>query len=616
MNRKNYYYLCFFLALALLLRLGLLLITWLNPDEGAHLMDGRLILDGYIPIVDYEARQPFYVFMLAVVLKIFGASFIYGRLLPVMASLGTGLILFYIGRRLFNDAVGLVACAIYLFLPFLLMWSVVVKTEPLTILLASASILFMLKSYNISIENLGWMVFSGMFAALAYYVRASAFLIPTIIVLFLLFRYDTKPKKNGPRLFLFALGYLVVCILAGTVFLSSMSFRDILISQVNPLDTIYDHVAHFITKLWIQGKSVEGSGFRVLDQNFSYTKASWYQGVVFSLFVFVGGILAFLHFLSHRLKHRINTYLLLAIWTGFILFPYIYQTFYRGFFPQYITEALPPLILLTASTGHRLMLKTSLGKRRILTVIGVFGLLFILQKAFWQYYPGFTWTLIIAALLCGVVLYRKAVNFYSLCYIVVAAVLSGILNHYLEGIGVNRLLCVGCTLLMYSTILLCNSILKWKKVLLKSSSVVLLTAFYITAIYSGSLIGPRYVGVWSPKVVYQIKKILEEHGERADTVLSGGMIWTFESGRYPFLNVSHPTQFLLKEWPDFEIQFENNKPDFIIKESYTEKKFSYFWEFLESQIDSSYSLVKSVPAPPGTVDIYKLNDPFSTIDVQ
>jgi predicted membrane-bound mannosyltransferase len=32
---------------------------WINPDEGAHLMDAVLLLDGNVPGVDFESRPYF-----------------------------------------------------------------------------------------------------------------------------------------------------------------------------------------------------------------------------------------------------------------------------------------------------------------------------------------------------------------------------------------------------------------------------------------------------------------------------------------------------------------------------------------------------------------------------
>src|SRR5689334_10052793 len=53
------------LGLSLVLRLALAPGRWINPDEGAHLMDGRLALDGLLPIIDFNSRQIAYSYILA-----------------------------------------------------------------------------------------------------------------------------------------------------------------------------------------------------------------------------------------------------------------------------------------------------------------------------------------------------------------------------------------------------------------------------------------------------------------------------------------------------------------------------------------------------------------------
>ena len=49
-------------------RVLLLQQRWISPDEGSYLMDARLILDGKITIADYPARQPIFLYVLALML--------------------------------------------------------------------------------------------------------------------------------------------------------------------------------------------------------------------------------------------------------------------------------------------------------------------------------------------------------------------------------------------------------------------------------------------------------------------------------------------------------------------------------------------------------------------
>ena len=94
-----------------LLRLALFKVRWINPDEGAHLMDARLWLDGLIPIADFGSRQPFYVFMLLVFIKLFGVSLSAARLMPLLASMGSAFFLYLLGKKMWNRSVGMIAAS-------------------------------------------------------------------------------------------------------------------------------------------------------------------------------------------------------------------------------------------------------------------------------------------------------------------------------------------------------------------------------------------------------------------------------------------------------------------------------------------------------------------------
>jgi len=106
------------LAAAAALRLLLMTVRWINPDEGAHLLDGRLIWQGLHPVIDYGSRQPFYAYLLGFFIKLFGVSLTAGRLMPLLASLAIGWLIYRIGARLYDPLRGWLAAVVYLFLPF------------------------------------------------------------------------------------------------------------------------------------------------------------------------------------------------------------------------------------------------------------------------------------------------------------------------------------------------------------------------------------------------------------------------------------------------------------------------------------------------------------------
>ena len=195
------------LAAAAAVRLLLMSVRWINPDEGAHLLDGRLIWQGLYPVIDYSSRQPFYAYLLALFIKLFGVTLTAGRLLPLLASLVIGWLIYRIGARLYDPLRGWLAAAIYLFLPFTLIWSTVVKTEMPAVLLSLLSTWFLLRALQ---ERGMWSCFilSGIMAALAYYVRQSTLYMPLATGLFLLLQRESAAGSRWRSLALYAAGYL------------------------------------------------------------------------------------------------------------------------------------------------------------------------------------------------------------------------------------------------------------------------------------------------------------------------------------------------------------------------------------------------------------------------
>ena len=142
-----------------------------------------------------------------------------------------------------------------------------------------------------------------------------------------------------------------------------------------------------------------------------------------------------------------------------------------------------------------------------------------------------------------------------------------------------------------------------------ASLFLLLLSLFVTAAFSGSLLGPGYEAVWSQKSLKEVKDILIQEGGPASTVLSGGMVWTYESGLAPFLNVTHPTEFYKKKYADFDKLFQMDRPTFIILDKYTSIKFSKYWEFITQEINQNYQLLAEIPTGSFNVKVFKVVHP-------
>ena len=567
------------LILGIVMRFFLLSMRWINPDEGAHLLDARLLLEGQLPVADFGSRQPFYVLIIALFLKLFGVSSFAGRLLPLFSSIGVGWLLYLFGKRWRDATVGLIAASLYVFLPLVLVWSTIVKTEQPAIFLGLLSMYFLL----VGRDGKVWpMLLSGLFAALAFYVRQPTLYLSLAAIAFLLWK-----RKNALKsISLYSAGYLAVCLVVIAIYLPRMNFQDMLFSQLNPLHLIWNRVLHMFGMLPVQYRIVDETGFRVLNQNLDTTLTSWYHALSVCLFVVIGAA-TMLRPIMHGKEHNGHIKILLFMWIGFCFILYIYQTASRGFYSQYFTEALPPLILLASVSIKEMAAKShrKYGSFAIAALALFFGI-FLLQQFFLHVRPGmagyFVLSLGFAALLYAFIFNASELSRKFIFGYVLLMALAGAATIVYKMMGLHDLYRFALVLALVSVVLYgLESVASWR---IDKKRLLLLIGFFYTAFQSGLILGPRYEGIWAQKTVSQVVGILKEHGESADDILSGGMIWTFEAGLKPYLNVPHPTEFLKRRYAGFEETVRKNPPQFIILDGYTHRKFAKNWTFIQELI--------------------------------
>ncbi|MBN1559548.1 glycosyltransferase family 39 protein [candidate division KSB1 bacterium] len=590
--------LLFILFAGLAVRVVLLQFRWINPDEGAHLLDARLWLDGQAPVADFGSRQPFYVVILALFLNIFGMTLSAARLMPVAASLGITLLLYLMGKRWFGTAVGLTAALIYSLLPLVVIWSTIVKTEQLTILLATASMLLLLLGME---KRSLYLFISGLLAALAFYVRQPALYLPMAAILFLLLSRHGAVKNIALYLF----GYLSITVITILLYLRHMNVHEILFSQLNPLNLIWNRALHMLGRLPQQYSIVDDAGFRILDQDMSYTLDSWYHALAFSFFIVIGALFARRYQRGTPQRRVIR---LLFCWFGFSALLYLYQSASRGFYTQYFTEFLPPLLLM-ASVFIVDILRHSRATYVLLPLAtAAFTAIFIVQRLFWQVSPGMVGYLVLsigAALLLYFCSHRPRLSVATIILLMLvsagASTMSALLLKRLGLPDLYRFILV--TAILSGTLYGAN-LIRGKQV--RPSRILFLVAFFYAAFYSGRLIGLRYEAIWSPATLDEVAGYLRANAQPPDDILSGGAIWTFESGLAPYLNVPHATEFYKHHYADFESAFQENPPRFIIMDGYTERKFMRYKEFILGQLALRYEKVLSVDGSKYTVDVFQV----------
>jgi hypothetical protein len=613
------------LAGALAMRLLLLPFRWINPDEGAHLLDASLFLEGYLPIADYGSRQPLYVLLLSVPIKLFGHHVLTSRLVPILASVGSGWIIFLLGKRFFQEKIGLLAALITLYLPLVFIWAPVVKTEPIAIFFCLMSVYFLSRTFSTVLVRPGWLILSGIFAAAAFYVRQPTLYLPITIFIFFVLRRDLSRSNAFYQLFLFILGYLSICVSFVAVYWNRISHSELFFSQLNPLNLVWNRLLHLFGSLPEAQQITDTEGFRFLGQSMDVTITAWQDSVLFSLFVIVAAASSYKAIKAAKEPHQKVAFVFMMSWAGFAFALYFYQSLSRGFYTQYFTELLPPLVLLAARfifPSFREIKANTIGLS--ILSMGLFYFLYLLQRIFWQIYPGIGIYLVFGCLFAGIVSWRiferdKTRVFFIVTLI--AGFVSGfgyrglVFAGFMELIALLGILAILYLLVRYLYVKHLNS-LTFSQVTFHAGAFIVMTAFVVTALYSGHLVGPRYESIWSLDSLQKTVRVLKKSGDMNDDILSGGMIWTFESGFKPFMNVTHPTEFLKIYNQEFQNSFIKHRPRFIIKDGYTHRKYQRYWTFINGQIHEHYRHLATIEGSFYPIEIYQRIDRAMDFDIQ
>jgi hypothetical protein len=92
----------------------------INLDEGIHLYDAKLIVEGLIPFRDYMTREPFYIYLLSIFVKFLGPGLFTSRILSILANTLTIFIIYLLGKKIFSKKIALSASFFFSLSPFLI----------------------------------------------------------------------------------------------------------------------------------------------------------------------------------------------------------------------------------------------------------------------------------------------------------------------------------------------------------------------------------------------------------------------------------------------------------------------------------------------------------------
>jgi len=598
---------------------------WINPDEGAHLIDARLAAEGLVPDVHFQARQPLYVYAYVPFFRAFGAHYIAGRLMPVVAMLLSAWVLYAIGRRLWDSRVAWTTAVFYLSAPSILINTAVVKTEPLTMLLTALGILGLV----VHLQRGGWwpLAASGAAFAAAYYVRESGLAGLAAANLLILLRYRDGAGQTVRRLLVVWAGFLAVVASVLLWYARWLPLEQVLATEsLFPFSKVVT-AARVVTGAWqpvTAGPSVGGEAVRVSSQAWSSTTRNVLTAMRLSLPLLVGTVCALWLALTMRrgprpaaadARQRFGV-TVAAAWLGSFALAYAYYTMHRGFFQFYFREFLPPMALLSAwaLTQASRSLGWEQRHERVVAVLLAWSAL-----AFGFGLSG-QWGLVLATMVAwalgGAILWqaagvtRRAKTVYAAC----AAAGTGSLM-LAKFTGAGAAVSLRGEWWVIASVVLAVALLRLLAPPLRRLLPVAfaLLAFAVstiwTACHTATILSPAYDSVWSPQTVAQVLQAVRAHSAPDDEVLSGAVIWEFETGRQPFARVTHPLGFDIdfsrEDAERLVGQFIRRPPKLVVVDGYTEKTYFQYMPQLRPLIAAAYAPVATVAGSKYPVTVYR-----------
>jgi 4-amino-4-deoxy-L-arabinose transferase-like glycosyltransferase len=616
-------------GIGFLIRLWLLDKRWINPDEGAHIMDGMLALEGLVPEVDFDSRQPIYTYTIALALKTFGMNYIAVRLLPLIATLGIILLIYLISKRLFNERVALLATAIYTFLPLSILESVIVKTEPLTTLLSCLGIFLVILGVECHERGRLFFFLSGLSLSLAFYVRESSLAILLAIFLIFVTTYRRQPHLIVKNYATVMGGYISLCLLVFAYFSQYMSPVQIWNSPMNPLGPISHAFQAVVGSFSPETTAPKIMGSTAKDYD-SWAGTAYYLNLTLftHAFLFVGLLFsiiisAYPVFLNKRRENNGQwsfPFPLLYSWIFSLALAYSYWMIHRGYFIQYFEEFLPPLTILLAfvinDTLPKLGLEKSMGKKIGLAAFLLFIVFFFNRKASYLDIKSILYVLVTILVLAYYYFSPVRPQRWLIVAVVISLMTVGLSEvSPLSPYSVKLLLNFILIALAYLTIFVAAGLKLQRDFKLGLGFValsLLLSTSVLSFAASGRSMGIEFDSGWSPKTVKETSEYVRVNSERGDEIMSGGVIWELEAGRRPFMNITHPLKYIPGIPDDEASQIEwysvNYPPKFIILDNYTEKTYLIHIKKIQVLMDEKYELKKAIAGSHKPVKIYELRD--------
>ncbi|HET7600826.1 MAG TPA: glycosyltransferase family 39 protein [Gemmatimonadales bacterium] len=599
------------LAASLAVRLILISHRWLNPDEGAHLMDGVLILDGLRPIRDFGSRQVLYSFLQAVWLGLFGETLFAGRLLAVLASIGVGALVYGITRRLSDSWSAVVATALYAWFPHSILWSANVHLQPLTLLFACGAF-FVLAGMLDAPVGRARPFLAGLWFGLGFYIRESTLAYLAAGLLFVVVLHLRRPRVAARQaLWVFA-GFATVVLAACAAYLQYLPLDEVWASQLNPLSLPFRLLGTMIGHLGAAAPPVGVGSTPGRYEQQPIPVALHNLEVMLSFSWFLWLLVAWSPFVvrwrrdpgpSPAAGFDWTRLALPWCWLGLLTAAYAVWFAKLGFYPQYFTEFGPPLAIVAGIVVVRAV--SVVAVRRVpgwavLLVALAFPLAFwlgrVAQVSSAVYLGACAAALALA--IAGAAATPRARWAVAGGVVLLGAVTIGAAGAApaLARLGKAGVAAVG---VLGGLALVWRATGNRRKTFNYAVLAVALGLGLTGFDNSGRRLDLGYGCVWRAEVVTPVANLIERVSKPGDQVLSGAVTWALDAGRRPYLNISHPLGFLIEmtvqERADIAVGLVTRPPRIVVLDGYTERTFERKVPMLGSIVARDYELMGTFP---------------------
>lgn len=172
------------------------LTGWLiHDDEGGYLYQAWRMTEGEVPYKDfYSPKEPLFLFTGYLIFKLFGTAVFWARMFSVLITILTGYLVFLIGRRVYNYAVGLLASIFYLILPIVFSQARLYRSDAYAVFFSTLGLFLFIKAWQDNRRV--FFSYSGIFYALSICYKFSGALGAIAVLLFILYQAAIEKKYS------------------------------------------------------------------------------------------------------------------------------------------------------------------------------------------------------------------------------------------------------------------------------------------------------------------------------------------------------------------------------------------------------------------------------------